>query len=89
LSQGTDKKSAPGKGILPPRGDRLCIGLIRARETYREPLDIKIEEGLRERYAAGVFRFNDFRQNREAVTILVLKGAEALRPCTKSEAKDR
>jgi hypothetical protein len=58
-------------------------GLIRAREIYREPLDIKIEEGLRERYAAGVFRFNDFTQQREAVTILVLKGAEALRPCKK------
>jgi hypothetical protein len=58
-------------------------GLIRAREIYREPLDIKIEEGLRERYAAGVFRFNDFSQQREAITILVLKGAEALRPCKK------
>jgi hypothetical protein len=58
-------------------------GLIRAREIYREPLDVKIEQGLRERYATGVFRFNDFRQNREAVTILVLKGAEALRPCTR------
>jgi hypothetical protein len=59
-------------------------GLTRAREIYREPLDVKIEDGLRERYTAGVFRFNDFRQNREAVTILVLKGAAALRPCTKS-----
>lgn len=58
-------------------------GLARAREIYREPLDVKIEQGIRERYAAGIFRFNDFRQNREAVTILVLKGAEALRPCTK------
>jgi hypothetical protein len=58
-------------------------GLIRAREIYREPLDVKIEEGLRERHAAGLFRFNDFTQQREAVTILVLKGAEALRPCTK------
>jgi len=58
-------------------------GLNRAREIYREPRDVRIEEGLRERYAAGVFRFNDFTQQREAVTILVLKGAEALRPCTK------
>jgi hypothetical protein len=58
-------------------------GLVRAREIYREPLDLKIEEGMRERYAAGVFRFNDFRQNREAITILVLKGADALRPCAK------
>jgi hypothetical protein len=58
-------------------------GVIRAREIYREPLDLKIEEGLRERYAAGFFRFNDFRQQREAVTILVLKGGAALRPCTK------
>ena len=58
-------------------------GLIRAREIYREPLDVKIEEGLRGLYAAGVFRFNDFSQQREAVTILVLKDAAALRPCKK------
>ena len=58
-------------------------GLKRAHDIYREPRDMKIEEGLRERYAAGVFRFNDFRQQRDEITILVLKGGEALRPCAK------
>jgi hypothetical protein len=58
-------------------------GLIRAREIYREPLDVKIEEGLRGLHAAGVFRFNDFRQQRDEITILVLKGGGALRPCKK------
>jgi hypothetical protein len=59
-------------------------GLRRAREIYRQPLDVKVEEGLRQRYAAGIFRINDFRQNTEAVAILVLKGGDALRPCGKS-----
>ena len=58
-------------------------GLTRAREIYREPLDVKIEEGLRGLYGAGVFRINDFRQQRDEITILVLKGAAALRPCKK------
>jgi hypothetical protein len=61
-------------------------GLVRARMIYREPLDMKVVDGLRERYAAGVFRLNDFRQNHAAVAILVLKGSEALRPCGKGEA---
>jgi hypothetical protein len=56
-------------------------GLTRAREIYREPFDQNVVEGLRQRFAAGVFRLNDFRQNRAAVTILVLRGSEALRPC--------
>jgi hypothetical protein len=61
-------------------------GLARARMVYREPLDVKVVDGLRERYAAGVFRLNDFRQNHAAAAILVLKGSEALRPCGKGEA---
>jgi hypothetical protein len=36
---------------------------------------------LRQRYRAKVFRINDFRQDRDAIAILVLKGGEALRPC--------
>jgi hypothetical protein len=63
-------------------------GLIRARMIYREADDQKFVEGLRERYAAGVFRLNDFRQNRAALAILVLKGADALRPCGKGEAAE-
>jgi hypothetical protein len=61
-------------------------GLVRAREIYRDPLDVKVVDGLRERYAAGVFRLNDFRQNHAAVTILVLKGSDGLRPCGKGES---
>jgi len=61
-------------------------GLVRARETYRDPLDAKLEEGLRARHAAGIFRINDFRQNTDAVAILVFKGADALRPCAKAGA---
>jgi hypothetical protein len=63
-------------------------GLARARMIYREPLDVKVVDGLRERYAAGVFRLNDFRQNHAAVAILVLKGSDALRPCGQGEAAE-
>lgn len=63
-------------------------GLTRARMIYREPLDVKVVDGLRERYAAGVFRLNDFRQNHAAVAILVLKGSDALRPCGEGEAAE-
>lgn len=60
-------------------------GLARARQIYREPIDIKAEQGLRERYAAGVFRLSDFRQKKAAVAIIVLAGGDALRPCRKGE----
>lgn len=60
-------------------------GLVRARQIYRDRLDFKVVDGFRERYVAGVFRINDFRQNRAAVAMLALKGADALRPCTKGE----
>lgn len=63
-------------------------GLIRARRIYQEPLDRKIEQGLKERYAAGTFRINDFRQNREAVAMVVLGSAEALRPCSVKDSRD-
>lgn len=65
------------------------FGLRRARETYDTPADREIEDGLRARYRAGVFRINDFKPNRdgnrEAIAILVLKGGAALRPCTKAD----
>jgi len=60
-------------------------GLARAREIYREPIDVLVEQGLRERYAAGIFRLNDFRQNHAAVATIVLKGGDALRPCRVGE----
>ena len=60
-------------------------GLMRASEIYREPFDQNIVEGLRQRYAAGVFRLNDFRQNRAAVAILTLRSNDALRPCGKGD----
>ena len=60
-------------------------GLARARQIYREPLDLRVEEGLRERYAAGVFRLNDFREHRAAFAMIVFKGGDALRPCRVDE----
>lgn len=61
--------------------DYGSAGLRRAQQIYGEAADIKIERGLRDRYNARMFRINDFRQNRDAITILVLKGGAALRPC--------
>jgi hypothetical protein len=61
-------------------------GLARAREIYGTALDRQIEEGLRERYRAKVFRLNDFSQQRDAMTILILRGGEALRPCRRAPA---
>jgi len=60
-----------------------------ARQNYDTSADRQIEEGLRARYRAGVFRINDFQPNRtgnrEAIAILVLKDAAALRPCRKND----
>jgi hypothetical protein len=56
-------------------------GLARAREIYGTAFDRQIEDGLRKRYAKGIFRLNDFKQDRDAMAILILKGGEALRPC--------
>ncbi len=60
-------------------------GLARARQIYREPIDVRVEQGLRERFAAGVFRVNDFRDHRAALAMIVLKGGDALRPCSVGE----
>jgi hypothetical protein len=40
---------------------------------------------MSERYRAGIFRINDFRQNRDAIAILVRKGGAALRPCRRAD----
>ncbi len=56
-------------------------GLARARKIYGTRDDLNIEIGLRNRYNAGVFRLNDFRQYKDAIAILTLKGGEALLPC--------
>jgi hypothetical protein len=61
------------------------LGLRRAADIYSEPVDARIENGLRERYRAGMFRINDFRQNKDAIAILVLKGGAALRPCRRAD----
>ena len=60
-------------------------GLRLARTIYSEPIDAKLEQGLRERYQAKAFRINDSRQNRDAMAILVFKGGMALRSCRKSD----
>lgn len=59
-------------------------GLRLARTLYSEPIDRRLEQGLRERYQAKAFRINDSRQNRDALAILIFKGGEALRPCRKA-----
>jgi hypothetical protein len=62
-------------------------GLERAREIYGGALDRQIEEGLRARYRAKIFRLNDFTQDHDAMTILVLNGGDALRPCRRVDAR--
>jgi len=60
-------------------------GLRLARNIYSEPIDRRLEDGLRERYKAKAFRINGSRQNRDATAILIFKGGAALRPCRKSD----
>lgn len=60
-------------------------GLVRARRIYGEPIDALIEQGLRDRYAAGVFRVNDFHDHRAALATILFKGGDALRPCWAGE----
>lgn len=60
-------------------------GLRRAQEIYSTAEDVHFEQGLRERYRARVFRLNNLRQNADAIAILVLRDAAALRPCHKSD----
>ena len=62
-------------------GDR---GVERAQFLFGGKVDLDIEQGLRERYNAGVFRIKDFSQNRDAVTILLHAGGHGLRPCRTS-----
>ena len=58
-------------------------GIARARAMYRTAEDQAVEQGLRERYRAKLFRINDRSQQREAKSILIFKGGEAMRPCRK------
>jgi hypothetical protein len=60
-------------------------GIERARALYRRAEDQAIEQGLRERYRAKLFRINDRRDQREAKSILIFKGGEAMRPCRKGD----
>ncbi len=68
-------------------------GLRRIRSTYDTPADRDVDDGLRARYRAGIFRINDFRAERdgkrEAIAILVHKGSDALRPCRRSDVGSR
>jgi hypothetical protein len=56
-------------------------GLERARGLFGGKADLDIEQGLRDRYRAGVFQIRSLRQNQDAVAIVVLSGGHALRPC--------
>jgi hypothetical protein len=59
-------------------------GLKRAQELFGGDTDRRIERGLRDRYTAGIFRIKDFRQNQDAIAILVLAGGQALRSCPRT-----
>jgi hypothetical protein len=70
------------RGLDQAYGDN---GLRLARQIYSEPIDLRLEKGLRERYEAKLFRINDSRQNRDAMAILIFKGGAALRSCRRSD----
>jgi hypothetical protein len=59
-------------------------GIRRAQSIYDSPSDRQIEQDLRDRYRAGVFRLKDLGQNRDAISILVLAGSRALKPCRRA-----
>jgi hypothetical protein len=44
-----------------------------------------VEQGLRERYRAKLVRINDRSPQREASSIRIFKGGEAMRPCRKGD----
>lgn len=56
-------------------------GLDHARRLFASRADLDIEQGLRDRYHAGIFRIRDFRQNQDAISIILLARGQALRPC--------
>jgi hypothetical protein len=60
-------------------------GIARAQQLYRTADDLAIEQGLRDRYRAKLFRINDSRQHREVKSILIFRGGEAMRPCRKGD----
>ena len=62
-------------------------GLRLARSIYSESIDRQIENGVRERYRANVFRINDSRQNRDAMAILIFQGGAALRSCRTTDLR--
>jgi hypothetical protein len=59
-------------------------GLRRARELFGNKPDLEIEQGLRARYKAGVFRIKDLQEQQDAYSILVLAGGAPLRPCRRA-----
>lgn len=56
-------------------------GLERARVLFGGKVDLDIEQGLRDRYNAGIFRIKDLRQNQDAIAIVLMAGGRGLRPC--------
>ena len=60
-------------------------GLRLARTIYSDSLDVRLEQGYRERYQAKAFRINDSRENRDAMAMLIFKGGAALRSCRRSD----
>jgi hypothetical protein len=66
-----------------------AAGVQRASEVYSEPLDRRIEQGLRERYRAGLFQIKDFYESQDAIATLIYKNGAALRPCNKADRASR
>lgn len=62
-------------------------GLRLARSIYSKSIDRQIENGVRERYRAKVFRINNSRQNRDAMAILIFQGGAALRSCRSADLR--
>lgn len=71
------------------RLDRMFgdAGLQRAHNIYATAENNSIERHLSDLYVAGVFRINDFRDRRDAITLLIFKSGAALRPCRTTDTR--
>jgi hypothetical protein len=60
-------------------------GIRASQRIFATGIDREIEEGMRARYRAGLFRLNDTRDDtdRAVMSILIFKGGEGMRPCAK------
>jgi len=61
-------------------------GLARARRLYQTADDLEVEQGLRERHRAKVFRINADSFAEQPLRMLLFRGADALRACRTGDA---